>query len=126
MAGKTVPGQTVGAMLNVSLREVRAEVTYLFCRTPACATVYFVPDGTQAFILAQVRERVYQKAPGTDDVFVCCCFRHTAGDICAGASQRRADILADIDAGIQAGQCACDLRNPQGACCLGNVRALIK
>jgi hypothetical protein len=32
-------------------------------------------------------------------------------------------IVDDIKAGIKAGQCACDLRNPQGTCCLGNVRA---
>jgi hypothetical protein len=32
----------------------------------------------------------------------------------------------DIDTGINTGQCACDLRNPQGSCCLGNVRGLIK
>ncbi len=25
---------------------------------------------------------------------------------------------------VQAGQCACELRNPQGSCCPGNVRAL--
>ena len=38
----------------------------------------------------------------------------------------RAALIDDIDAGIQAGQCACDLRNPQGSCCLGNVRGLVK
>jgi hypothetical protein len=32
----------------------------------------------------------------------------------------------DINTGISAEQCACDLRNPQGSCCLGNVRGLIK
>ena len=35
-------------------------------------------------------------------------------------------IVDDINTGINAGQCACDLRNPQGSCCLGNVRGLIK
>ena len=35
-------------------------------------------------------------------------------------------MVDDIHAGINAGQCACDLRNPQGSCCLGNVRGLIK
>lgn len=37
----------------------------------------------------------------------------------------RYKLSADITAGIRAGQCACDLRNPQGICCLGNVRRLI-
>jgi hypothetical protein len=35
-------------------------------------------------------------------------------------------IAVAINAGIRAGACACDLRNPQGACCLGNARALVK
>ena len=35
-------------------------------------------------------------------------------------------IVERIQAGIQAGQCACDIRNPQGHCCLGNVRDLIE
>jgi hypothetical protein len=32
----------------------------------------------------------------------------------------------DINTGINTEHCACDLRNPQGSCCLGNVRSLIK
>lgn len=122
--GKAVQGQTVKALISVSLREVRA-VEYLFCRTQTCPVVYFSSDGTQTFTTEQVRERVYQKEPDTDEVFVCYCFRYTAGEVHALSSTGRALLINDIDAGIQAGQCACDLRNPQGSCCLGNVRALI-
>ncbi len=124
--GKIVQGQTVKSLLAVSLREVRDEVDYLFCRTQTCPVVYFTPDGTQTFTTAQVRERVYQKEPDADDVFVCYCFRHTVGDIRATSPQQRSAMLDDINIGIQVGQCACDLRNPQGACCLGNVRSVIK
>jgi hypothetical protein len=84
--------------------------------------VYFTGDGTQTFTSDQVRERVYQKEPEVPDMWVCYCFRHTVGEI-QGAPDP-ATIVADITAGIHAGQCACDLRNPQGSCCLGNVRAL--
>ncbi|MCL4528754.1 MAG: hypothetical protein M1282_05010 [Chloroflexi bacterium] len=119
--GKPVQGQTVKSLLSVTLRQVR-NTEYLFCRTPTCPVVYFTSDGTQTYTVDQVRERVYQKEPNADDVFVCYCFRHTVGEIRAV----RAAILDDINAGIQGDQCACDLRNPQGSCCLGNVRALIK
>ena len=37
----------------------------------------------------------------------------------------RSNIPSQIMAGIQADQCACDIRNPQGRCCLGNVNRLI-
>ena len=109
----------------MSLREVR-DADYLFCRTQTCPVVYFSPGGDQVFTVEQVRERVYQKAPERDDVFVCYCFRHTVGDVRAASSESRAAIVDDINAGINAGQCACDLRNPQGSCCLGNVRGLIR
>jgi len=122
---KPVQGQTVKALLSVSLHEVR-DVEYLFCRTQTCPVVYFSPNGEQTLTAEQVRERVYQKEPDADDVWVCYCFRHTVGDVRAASPEARAAIVDDINTGINAGQCACDLRNPQGSCCLGNVRELIK
>ena len=122
--GKAVQGKTVKALISVSLREVR-DVEYLFCRTQACPVVYFSSDGTQTFTTSQVRECIYQKEPDTDDVFVCYCFRHTVGEVRTLSPTERAALLDDINAGINAGQCACDLRNPQGSCCLGNARGLI-
>jgi hypothetical protein len=88
--------------------------------------VYFSSDGEQTFGVEQVRERVYQKEPDNDEILVCYCFRHKAGDVRAASPDSRAAILEDINAGIDAGQCACDLRNPQGSCCLGNMRSVIK
>ena len=123
--GKPVQGQTVKALLAVSLREVQ-NVAYLFYKTQTCSVVYFSLDGEQTFSTPQIRERVYQKEPGEAEVFVCYCFRHTVGDLKAASPEARIAIVADITLGIQAGQCACELRNPQGSCCLGNVYALIK
>lgn len=123
--GKPVKGQTVKALLSVSLRAVQ-DVEYLFCKTQACPVVYFSSDGEQTFTVEQVRERVYQKEPDRDGVFICYCFRHTVEDIRAGSPESRKAIADGINTGINAGQCACDLRNPQGSCCLGNVRGLIK
>jgi hypothetical protein len=123
--GKPVQGQTVKALLSVSLRQVQ-DVKYLFCRTQTCPVVYFSTDGKQTFTVEQVRERVYQKEPEAEDVFVCYCFRHTAGELRADSLKGRSTIVEDINMGINAGQCACDLRNPQGSCCLGKVRGMIK
>ncbi len=122
---KTVQGQTVKALLSVSLRGVRG-TDYLFCRTQTCPIVYFSPDGEQTFRLEHVRERIYQKEPDASDVWVCYCFRHTVGEMRAASPEARAAILDDINTGIKTRQCACDLRNPQGSCCLGNVRGLIQ
>jgi hypothetical protein len=123
--GKPVDTATVKSQLSVSLRQVK-EISYLFCRTRTCPVVYFSSDGEQVFTTEQVPERVYQKEPDAKDVFACYCFRHTIGEIQTASPEERLAILDDINAGIKAEQCACDWRNPQGACCLGNVREVIK
>jgi len=125
MKGKVVQGQTIKALLSVSLREVN-DIGYLFCKTQTCPVVYFSSDGKQTFSFEQVREQVYQKDPENDKVFICYCFRHKVGDLRSSSPQEHVAIVEDINSGVSSGQCACDLRNPQGSCCLGNVRGLIK
>jgi len=123
--GKPVHGQTVKALLSVSLNRIR-DVDYFFCRTTSCNIVYFSADGNSTFTAGQIRERVYQKEPDQEDVFVCYCFKHTLGAILSATPEEYSSILNDINSGINANHCACDIRNPQGSCCLGNVRSLRK
>jgi hypothetical protein len=123
--GKSVDGATVKSMLSVSLNQIKNS-PYYFCQNRDCSTVYFSEDGLQSFDTDEVRERVYQKEPDADDVFVCYCFQHTVGEVLNATPNGHTTILDDINAGIKAQQCACDLRNPQGSCCLGNVRGVIK
>jgi hypothetical protein len=123
--GKPVQGQTVKAMISVTLRRVQS-IKYLFCKTQTCPVVYFYNDGDLTFSVEEVREQVYQKEPKAEEVSVCYCFRHTVGELRNASPQSRIDIVNNINTGINAGQCACDLRNPQGSCCLGNVRSMIK
>ena len=123
--GKPIQGQTVRALFSESLRQVK-DVQYLFCRTQSCPVVYFSADGEQTFTIEQVRERVYQKEPDSEHVLICYCFGHTIGELRSSSMNGRTVIVNDINTGINAGQCACDLRNPQGSCCLGNVHNLIK
>ncbi len=123
--GLPVQGQTVKALVDVSLREV-LDGEYLFCRTETCPVVYYDAATGRTFETAQIRERVYQKAPELDDGLICYCFQHRVGEIRKGNAAAQSAIVEDINAGIRSGQCACDLRNPQGACCLGNVLRLIR
>ncbi|MHB8624696.1 MAG: putative iron-sulfur cluster-binding metallochaperone [Aggregatilineales bacterium] len=124
--GKAVDTATVKAMLAVSLAAMR-DTPYLFCREADCPVAYFSADGTQTFTTDQLRERVFQKEPDSEDVFVCYCFRHTPGSIRDEIVEIGQSTVVDaINAGIKAEQCACDLRNPQGSCCLGNVGAVVK
>jgi hypothetical protein len=113
-------------MLAVPLTELRA-VEYRFCRTPDCPTVYYSVDGEQHFSEDALRERVHQKHPAADDVLVCYCFRHSPSTIRAELAETgHSSAVERITAGTETDQCACDIRNPQGSCCLGNVRAVIQ
>ncbi|MBL8163057.1 MAG: hypothetical protein JNJ61_13815 [Anaerolineae bacterium] len=124
--GRKVDTATVKCLLDISLNEV-GDMPYYFCRDRDCPVVYFAEDGSHTFEIQDVRERVFQKEMENRSVFVCYCFRYTVGDIQEeGATVDNSQIVAAINEGIRAGQCACDWRNPQGDCCLGNVVALIK
>lgn len=122
--GKKIDTATVKAMIAVSLREI-SDTPYFFCREATCDVVYFNETGT--FTTAEIRERVFQKEPDSEDVFICYCFRHTRATIWAEFLETgQSTVIEDVNAGIQEGQCACDWRNPQGSCCLGNVQAVVR
>lgn len=121
--GRQVALMTVQAQVAFSLRKLAA-AGYRFCATPGCTVVYYAA-GAPPIVHSQLRERVFQKE-AAGDVLVCYCFRHSVVALQQRDSARHAAILADIVAGTRRGQCACELRNPQGSCCLGNVRQLLR
>src|SRR5207245_379072 len=86
-----------------------------FCPTPTCPIVYFGSTGT--FTEGDLIVRVHAKHPQDDNVPVCYCFEYTPATI------RRQNGVAskDIAAEIIAGHCACEVKNPKGVCCLGDV-----
>ncbi|MCC6455995.1 MAG: hypothetical protein IT328_13665 [Caldilineaceae bacterium] len=124
--GRAVDTQVVKAMLRGSLHAIRP-ASYHFCQTEQCPVVYFAEDGQQFFVEDELRERVYQKHTQEEDVLICYCFRHTPGSIRDEWRQTgQSSVIETITAGTQAGACACDIRNPQATCCLGNVRQFVQ
>lgn len=124
--GKTIDNATIKSLISVSLHRVE-DIKHRFCADSDCSIVYFAEDGSEQFYTDDLRERVYQKESHEEDVLVCYCFFHTLGDIHASISDNGQNpIVDDINFGIQQGHCACDWRNPQGTCCLGNVIKIIK
>jgi hypothetical protein len=86
-----------------------------FCPAPTCPIVYFGSTGT--FTEDDLTVRVYAKHPDDGDVPVCYCFEYTLAKI----RHERGAASKDIAAEIKAGHCACEVKNPKGACCLGDV-----
>jgi hypothetical protein len=123
--GAAVQLQTVKALLTeTALRRIQP-THYRFCPTPACDTVYF-GDAGDRFDTHDLRVPVWQKQP-VGARLVCYCFGETETGIRSELLARgRSDVVDRIREHIAAQRCACDVRNPRGACCLGDVMAAVK
>lgn len=56
---------------------------------------------------------------------ICYCFGWTRERVIQ-AIQEGERPTEDIKEQVQANRCGCEINNPQGACCLGNVTAFIR
>jgi endonuclease YncB( thermonuclease family) len=123
--GIAVQLQTVKALLTeVALRRVQ-QTHYRFCGNPTCETVYFGDAGDQ-FDIDDIRVPVWQKEPSGERL-LCYCFGETESAIRDELVEHgRTEVVARIRAHIAAQRCACDIRNPRGACCLGDVMTAVK
>jgi hypothetical protein len=87
--------------------------------------VYF-GDAGDRFGTGDVRVPVWQKEPSGERL-LCYCFGETESGIRRELLEHgHADVVARIREHISAQRCACDIRNPRGACCLGDVMAAVK
>jgi Zinc binding domain len=124
-AGRPVAAVTVKVMLTVSALRRYEHHVYRLCPDPRCAVVYFGEDGS-VFTTSDVRERIWQKEPPGRRT-VCYCFGENESDIAAEIERRGySEAVQRVRTHIAAGRCACEIRNPRGACCLGDVIAAVE
>lgn len=96
-----------------------------FCMDPLCNVVYCNSQG-KVIRKGETIHPVTIKDPG-DDIYVCYCFEHKRGDLRLDLREKgETDIPEKIRQGVKEGRCDCERKNPQGACCLGNVAKAIK
>jgi hypothetical protein len=99
---------------------------YYYCKEPICTVVYFSNEDVPFFSIGDVAVKVFAKDQG-DEVPVCYCFDWTRGRIkheIEATAQSTAAL--EIAREIKAGDCACDVKNPKGECCLGDVNLFVK
>lgn len=120
--GKRVPAETLKSLL-VRLPFEMPATAYYFCAAPDCDVVYFPFDrAAPVFHTGDVRVAVGAKQPEEDEALLCYCFGITRGQIRRDVAENAAaDIPSRIRAEVAAGRCACELRNPSGRCCLGDI-----
>jgi hypothetical protein len=116
---------TVKALLtSIALARFAASLFH-FCAGPECGVVYFSDDG-QVFRTADVRVAVWEKQPPGART-VCYCFGENEADMRREIERDgRTAAVERVRAHIAARRCACEVRNPRGACCLGDVMAAVK
>ena len=104
-----------------------SENEMFFCPTEDCDVVYYDTEHHLIFRKPDIRVRVWQKEKVRDDVPVCYCFHHTISSIRKEYSEKgKSDVAARISAEVRATNCRCEVANPQGSCCLGNVSMALK
>ena len=87
--------------------------------------MYFT-DAGHTYEKRDIRVLVWQKEPAGERL-LCYCFGEDEAGIrneieATGTSQ----AVERVRAHIQAGRCACEVRNPRGSCCLGDLGAAAK
>ncbi len=125
--GKAVKRVTIESLLTAeALGRVASLDGFRFCSTPTCDVAYFRPGADERFLREDVRVRIGLKEnepPRT----VCYCFDHTVEEIEADVAATGTSQIPDaITEKCRQGLDRCAETNPQGSCCLGNVRRVLK
>lgn len=118
--GAPVDVLTVKALLTeFALRRLQPTPLY-FCQQPTCSVVYFTTDG-QVYGGTDVRVPVWQKEPaGTRRI--CYCFDENESSMLRELVETgRCGAVRRVRDHIAADRCACEVRNPRGTCCLGDL-----
>jgi CopZ-like zinc binding protein len=125
LRGKPVDVITLKSLLTPAARATLGpKATHFFCRDPSCAVVYFAES--RVYRTQDVTVPVFQKNPSAE-VPVCYCFGWTRARIRAEIERTGRSTAAEtISAHVQADRCACEVMNPQGSCCLGNILGVVK
>jgi hypothetical protein len=99
--------------------------TFLFCRTPSCSTVYFSSVLSDSYRTEDLRVTVFQKSLEPHRL-VCYCFKHSVQSIHDELIETGDSRVAEtIGAKCKQGLDRCESENPQGSCCLGNIRQVV-
>lgn len=123
--GRVVEDETIRSILKPGHAERLLSVERRFCRTPSCAVLYYGSDGRVAEKgAASVRVGLKETE---DPIPLCYCFGFTRAHVRREVAETGDSAIPDrIDAEIRAGRCACERKNPSGACCLGEVRKAVQ
>lgn len=114
VAGQPVPRGLVRHHLAKPWRRDLEGKDFTFCEEVECKVVYYSSDG-EVFDAGDLRRAPAYKSQRPGDL-LCFCFDVT-GDDALGSP----DPTPYVRERVRAGECACDVLNPSGVCCLGSI-----
>ncbi len=125
IGGRVVADETIEAILEPAQALSLLAVGRRFCRTPSCEVVYYGDDG-RAVTKSEIPIRVGLKER-QDPIPLCYCFGFSVAEVRREIAETgHCTIPARITAEVRAGRCSCEIRNPLGVCCLGEVNQAVK
>jgi len=122
---KGVLGKTFEALV---IDETKAKFLcfdgFYYCKTPNCTTIYFRDE---TILTQEDIKVVVGLKDGAIPATVCYCFDWTKEKIKSELEATGATIaLEDIKIKMENPGCSCEILNPSGGCCLGDVSKAIK
>ncbi|MBI2645932.1 MAG: copper chaperone Copz family protein [Deltaproteobacteria bacterium] len=103
-------------------KEINRKSQYYFCKEKDCEVVYFSSE-INDFLFKKEHLLVKVGQKENTPRHVCYCFDYTDQDILEEIQKTgKSTATQIITQNIKEGLCACEVRNPQGSCCLGNVK----
>lgn len=113
-AGDAIPTALVRHHVTGPWRRDLENKEFSFCDAPGCHIVYFTVDGF-TFTVDDVRKApAYKTGDGSN--LLCFCFDVTGNDTLS-----EPDPTPYIRERVRRQECACDVLNPSGKCCLGSI-----
>jgi len=92
--------------------------SYFYCASKACPVAYFSETGN---IITKRKLRTYNDIMGDK---LCYCFDIDATQYQSALSGNTADAIRNfVMQKTKSGECACNIRNPNGQCCLASFKS---
>lgn len=125
--GSTVKLETLKSLLTEeSAKNIDGNLSYRYCKNSDCEVAYYSQSSGQYFKVENLKVKATHKDQGLE-VNVCYCFGYTRKKVLEEIrSTGQSNIVQEIKSKMKDIGCRCEISNPQGSCCLGNVTAWVK
>lgn len=120
--GLPVKAITIKALTSEQWSDYNKITDGFYCTNPEDSTVYYIPDNNLVINKLDLLVRVGLKEK-VEPLLVCYCFQHTRSEIEQDFVKNNHSTIEDeIREKVRKDLCSCEILNPKGRCCLGDVR----